>query len=273
MLDFLTSLSLSLLLAVSSGTWADHYERGLHFIEQGRGQEAAVELKAALAERATEGLQVTTRPHQYMDYLPHLYLAIASQMSGEVAEARRQLGMAETNGIAVRSENGRPLLIAYQLLLRGDASGRLGRPAYAIYSEKPPVLSEADFARLRQDVMTSCDVPVDTKLENAPWYARYELALELEKKKDYPRALRQLIDAVASRPNPQRRARTYGMWLIDYYPYFHIAREHARLENWACAQNALEISQRLEEIPTDAPEIQEMLAMQQQAARKLEGRK
>ena len=30
-------------------------------------------------------------------------------------------------------------------------------------------------------------------------------------------------------------ARMYGMWLIDYYTYFHIAREHMRLENWECA--------------------------------------
>jgi hypothetical protein len=104
-------------------------------------------------------------------------------------------------------------------------------------------------------------------------YARYELALELERKGDYPRALQQLIDAVSLRPNPQRRARMYGMWLIDYYPYFHIAREHVRLENWACARNAIEISQRLGEIPTGEPELNDLLAMQQETARKLSSSK
>lgn len=268
-----TLLAIALFFALPASSWVDHYEHGLRLIEQGQGQAARGELQAAFAARSSEGLQVPTRPNQYTDYLPHLYLAIASQMSGDVEEARRQLGLAETSGMAVRSENGRPLLIAYQLLLRGDNTGRLARPAYAVYSEKPPVLSETDFARLREDVLTSCNVPVDARLESAPWYARYELALELEKKGDYPRALRELIDAVSNRPNPQRRARTYGMWLIDYYPYFHIAREHMRLENWACARNALEISQRLGEIPTDAPEINELLAMHQQAARKLESGK
>ena len=268
---FPSILAFAISFAIAGAPWIDHYERGIRLIEQGQGNAARAELEAAVAARSAEGLQVATRPHQYTDYLPHLYLAIASQMSGEIAEARRQLALAETSGVAARSENGRPLLIAYQLLLRGDNNGHLARPAYATYSEKPPVLSETDFARLRQDVLTSCNVAADAKPADAPWYARYELALELEKKGDYPRALRELIDAVSVRPNPQRRARTYGMWLIDYYPYFHIAREHMRLENWACARNALEISQRLGEIPTEAPEINELLSMQQQAARKLEG--
>ncbi len=266
------ALILPLLFATAPGSWYDHYERGVRLIEQGDGAAARAELEAALAARPKEGLQMATRPQQYIDYLPHLYLTIADQMSGDVAAARKELALAEDGGVAKRSEVGRPLLVAYELLLRGDNTGRLARPAYAVYTEKPPVLSEADFNTLRNDVITHCNLPHETKLEDLPWYARYELALELERKGDYPRALRQLIDAVAARPNPQRRARTYGMWLIDYYPYFHIVREHMRLANWACAQNALEISQRLGEIPTDAPEINELAAMQQEAARKLEER-
>src|SRR2546423_14454703 len=251
------TLIFSLLLATASNGWFEHYDRGLRLIEQGDGAGARTELQAAIVARPKEGLQIATRPQQYIDYLPHLYLAIANQMSGDVATARKELALAEDGGVAKRSEVGRPLLVAYELLLRGRS--------YAVYAEKPPVLSEADFNILRDDVLTHCNLPRETKMQELPWYARYELALELERKGDYPRALRQLIEAVAARPNPQRRARTYGMWLIDYYPYFHIAREHVRLENWECARNALEISQRLGEIPTDAPEINEMLAMQQQA--------
>jgi hypothetical protein len=104
-------------------------------------------------------------------------------------------------------------------------------------------------------------------MKNAPWYANYEIGLELERKGDYPRALTHFIDAVANRPNPQRQARMYGMWLIDYYPYFHIARSHVRLENWQCAKNALDISQRLEEIPTSAPEIDELTSLQRMVAK------
>jgi len=106
-------------------------------------------------------------------------------------------------------------------------------------------------------------------MSTAPWYANYELGLELERKGDYPRALTHFIDAVAHRPNPQKQARMYGMWLIDYYPYFHIARAHTRLENWQCAKNALDISQRLGEIPTAAPEMNEWLSLQRETERRL----
>jgi hypothetical protein len=40
-----------------------------------------------------------------------------------------------------------------------------------------------------------------------------------------------------------------------------------RLENWQCAKNALEISQKLGEIPTDAPEMTEWLSLRRQAER------
>jgi len=259
----------ALLFATPTTTWFAHYESGVRLIEQGRAADARAELEAALALRPKEGLQVATTSQQYIDYLPHLYLAIADQMSGDVEAARKELSLAEESNVAVKSEVGRPLLVAYELLLRGDAKTKSGRPAYAVFIDKPPVLSDAEFNTLRNDVLTKCDLPPDSKLANAPWYARYELALELERKGDYPRALHELIDAVSLRPNPQRRARMYGMWLIDYYPYFHIARAHVSLANWQCAKNALDISQKLGEIPTDAPEINELAAMQIEAEKHL----
>ena len=261
-------LVLAILLAVPSGTWYEHYDRALRLITEGQGATARDELQAALALRSKEQLRVATERHQYIDYLPHLYLAIASQMTGDINAARKHLAQAEDSGVAAKSEVGRPLLVAYQLLLRGDASGKYSRPAYAVYAAKPPVISEAEFMQLREDVLTKCNISPDTK--SAPWYARYELGLELERKGDYSRALGEMIDAVALRPNPQQRARMYGMWLIDYYPYFHIARSHVRLENWQCAKNALDISQKVNEIPPSAPEFREFLALQQETARRLE---
>ena len=248
--------------------WYEHYEKGVRLIEQGQAEAARGALRSALAARGEEGVQLPTRPQQYIDYLPHLYLAIASQMLGDVDSARKELALAETSGMATRSEVGRPLLVAYQLLLRGDAAGKY--PRYAVYEEKPPTLTDAEFNVLRNDVLSKCDLPLETSLKNAPWYANYELGLALERKGDYSRALTHFIDAVAQRPNPQKQARMYGMWLIDYYPYFHIARSHVRLENWQCAKNALDISQRLGEIPASAPEINELASLQRMTERKLE---
>lgn len=260
MISFVLATLLAASAATPPETWYNHYARGVQLIEQGQAAAARPELEAALALRDKEGLQLPARPQQYLDYLPHLYLAIANQMTGNLDVARRELAAAETSGIATKSEVGRPLLVAYQLLLRGNADG------YATYPHKAPVLSEDEFNLLRNDVLSKCNLPLDTKPGSAPWYANYELGLALERKGDYPRALTHFIDAVAHRPNPQKQARMYGMWLIDYYPYFHIARSHVRLENWQCAKNALEISQKLGEISTGAPEMTEWLSLQRAAA-------
>ena len=264
---FVTTIVLFLALPASAAPWIDHYRAGVRQIEQGDAAAARASLEAALAARAEEGVHVRVDAQQSIDYLPHLYLAIASQMSGDVENARNHLAKAETSGAAARSEAGRPLLIAYQLLLRGDGGGKY--PRYAVYEPGEPVLTEAEFERLRRDVLEKCDLPPDTKLSAAPWYANYELGLALERKGDYTRALTHFIDAVADRPDPQKQARMYGMWLIDYYPYFHIARSHTRLENWECARNAIEISRRLAEIPSDAPEVNELVSLERQAEKRL----
>jgi hypothetical protein len=188
-------------------------------------------------------------------------------MTGDVEVAKKELALAETSGAAAKSEVGRPLLVAYQLLLRGDATGKF--PRYTVYEHKPGVLSEQEFNTLRTDILTRSNLPLDTKAADSPWYANYEIGLELERKGDYPRALTHFIDAVARRPNPQRQARMYGMWLIDYYPYFHIARAHTRLGNWQSAKNALDISQRLGEIADGTPEMNEWLSLQRETERKL----
>lgn len=115
---------LAVLLAIPQATereveWFDHYERALRSIERGDAAVARQELGKALALRSAEGLQVPVRFGQYIDYLPHLYLAVAAQMQGEVKQARLHLREAEKSGFAQKSDMGRPLLFAYQQLLRG----------------------------------------------------------------------------------------------------------------------------------------------------------
>ena len=171
-------------------TWYEHYERGVRLVAQGQAAAARTEIQTALTMHDREGLQVPTSPQQYIDYLPNLYLAIASQMTGELEAARKYLARAEDSGLAAKSEVGRPLLVAYQLMLRGDMTGKEGRPTYAVYASKPPVLTEADFTMLRNDVLSKCDLPPDTKMSEAPWYANYELGLELERRAQLDDALR-----------------------------------------------------------------------------------
>lgn len=263
MRSIVAALLLIASLPASGQQWYESYEKGVRLIGEGQAAAATAALDAALATRNAEGLQIPARPHEYLDYLPHLYLAIANQMTGNIDRARKELSKAEASGMAAKSEVGRPLLIAYQLLLRGDT------PGYAKYEPRKAVLTDSEFQTLRNDVLSKCDLPPETQMKGAPWYANYDLGLELEKKGDYPRALTHFIQAVADRPNPQKRARMYGMWLIDYYPYFHIARSHVQLGNWDCAKNALDISLRLGEIPDSSPEMNELLSLERQTQQKL----
>ena len=50
------------------------------------------------------------------------------------------------------------------------------------------------------------------------------------------------------RDYPNESTRTYGMKVVAYRPYFDLGRAHARLGNWSCAADALELSERLDEI-------------------------
>ena len=84
--------------------------------------------------------------------------------------------------------------------------------------------------------------------QDAPWYFHYELGRDLYRRGDPQRALDALIEAATLRADPGHGARIYGMWFMDYLPYLEIARAHARLGNWDCAQNALEYSRQAKEV-------------------------
>ena len=98
--------------------WYENYLRGIDHILAGEAGPARAELERVLALHPEPRLQVPTYGPNYVDYLPHLYLAIAAQMLGDTAAARGHLKNAEKAGIAAQSEAGRSLLEASQILLQ-----------------------------------------------------------------------------------------------------------------------------------------------------------
>lgn len=252
LLMVLTAFGLS--AAENATPWYEHYERGLDLIKEGKGKEARAELEAAQALLTEPGLQVPTKLSRYIDYLPNLYLAIACHMSGDMTAAKSYLRKAEVAGVAAKSEAGGALLVAYQLLINEATP----LPRYEMFDPAKEILPDEEFEKLKSQVLRGADVAPGTKIADAPWYVHYELALELERKGDHARAIASFVDALHRKPNPQRHVRTYGMWLMDYYPYFHIAKNQAALENWNGAADAITISERLREIPFDAAEYNEL---------------
>jgi hypothetical protein len=270
MSGLLAMLVLATAAAAAEQPWYVHYERGISLVQQGRGADARPELERALAMRPEEGLRVATDGLRYVDYLPHLYLAAACHMSGDLACAQRELGAAERGGLAARSEGGARLLAAYQGLVKGApaaaeeppeaaATARTGeRPLYRDFEPKPPVLPREDFERLQKDVLNRCHIEPGVGPEGAPWYFHYELGVELARRGDNPRALDEFIFAATRRPDPKHSARVYGVWFLDYLPYIQISLAHARLGNRECALDALALSKKLGETNEQTREMAEL---------------
>jgi hypothetical protein len=241
-----------LAVLLSTASWADHYQRGVALVQEGKAQQGRAELEQALAARPAAALHVRSGERTF-DYLPQLYLALACQMSGDLALAREYLAAAEKDGKAGRSATGRPLLEAYRVLLATPAAvsaagTTTNEPRYRVFQRKPVVLSEERHRQLQSTVLSRCQLRPDSDAAQAPWYYHYEMGLRLLAEGDAQRALDALIDAVTRRSEPQREARIYGMWFTDYRPFFHIARAHVRLQNWECARDALALSAKASEV-------------------------
>jgi len=138
--------------------------------------------------------------------------------------------------------------------------------AWRRYERRPVRLDDAQLEAARREVLTRCRLPVDTRDARAPWYYHYELGQELAKRGDPQRALDAYVEAALRRASPERHARLYGMWFTNYRPYYEIARSHARLENWACARSALEVSARYGEVGPGDPDFQEFQALAKRVA-------
>ena len=245
--------------ATSVVSWYTHYEQGVSLLAQGDARGAYAELKQALAARAEEGLKVHTEGIRYVDYLPHIYLAVAAYAIGDPTAARAHLEVAERSGVAAHSETGAVLLEAYRLLLRPTFESKpsapttleaspVAAPRYSLFPRRPPTLPAEEIRALSAQVLTRCGLPPHTDVTQAPWYFFYEVGLELDARGDPQAALDYLITAADRRPRSARFARTYGLWFIDYRPYFEIARSHSELGNWECALDALELSEKMGEV-------------------------
>jgi len=257
-------LLLALALPAFGGdAWYEQYERGLQLIQAGDADGALTALQGALAESPEPRLRAPTTGPRYVDYLPYLYLAVASHMAGDAATANEYLEQSEAAGAATLSEVGAPLLESYRGLL--GRSAEVEEPAsYREYEPQPVVLTEEEFRKTQKLVATRCGLAARNDLKNAPWYFHYELALELTKQGDPQRALDSMIVATEDRPDPQRSARMYGMWFIDYLPYYEIARIHAELGNWECARDALRLSEAKGEITQDHEQFDEFWTLREE---------
>lgn len=113
---------------------------------------------------------------------------------------------------------------------------------------------------LRRKVLIQCGI--DPSRYVLPWYFHFEYGRALLQAGDAHRAIIELSQSIELKPESQPRKRTYGMWYLDYLPYFQLAEAHAMLQNWPCAENAMQLSESMGEIASGRIDSQRVRALQ-----------
>jgi tetratricopeptide (TPR) repeat protein len=93
----------------------------------------------------------------------------------------------------------------------------------------------------------------DDRTEPAPWYVLYQKGVQAMVNDQWGDAASQFEKAIQERQPLPRPSRTYGMWQVDYTPYYNLAVCYFYLGRDPQALQALKRSESAEEIPPDSP--------------------
>jgi tetratricopeptide (TPR) repeat protein len=85
-----------------------------------------------------------------------------------------------------------------------------------------------------------------------PWYEHYANALRALEQEDWTVAVQQLNAALEKKGDPDARARSYGMNVVEYFPYFRLGVAYYHLGQFDAALQAFETEARLGAIAESA---------------------
>jgi len=224
------------------------YFAGVEFFEQEQFEAASLAFQAAL-ELAPEPTIVGE------EYLPFIYLGAAQYELGRNRQARDALVQSQVFGVAPATDTGKKLIDRYAASIMSaplDEASVEPAPLPDPFADQSHSLSQYEVDLIRAQVLKRCALSGKLDQNKLPWYFHYEFGLELMDAGDSRRALESFVLGANVRENPQRGKRMYGMWFIDYIPYYRIAFAHAKLGQWESARDALVTSRNFGEFsPTD----------------------
>lgn len=266
--------------------WQQDYVTALSQFEQGNYEAAALALEDSISgnpQPETGGL----------DYLPYIYLAISRFELGQISAARDALVMSHVKAKAPTTEKGLVLINRYGKQIM---QAPLNAPVLAESSEiqqapdskslpqaeplpqaKPVIqaepeplaeevqlvsLSDREVETIRQQTVERCEFCAEDTDIKMPWYFHYNLGVDLMAAGDVERALESFKKSVSMRSESRRESRTYGMWYIDYLPYYQIALAYSKLGNWKNAQTAIQVSNRVGEFSPLDQDYEQFTALQ-----------
>jgi len=244
--------------------WEQNYKKGIQLEAEGKYEEAASYFKMAVADKPIS--EIIPSGQGTLEYLPYLQLGLCYQQLGKNQLASEFLNLENRLPAIQQSAGGKELMAKVQQNLSdaGKSSAEQSDQAIRKYEKKPYLLSDVEVARMKEQIRQRCNLPKASD-QSYPWYFHYELGKEMENKKDWQRALDSFLQALDHRDQPQKLSRMYGMWFVDYYPYYNIGVAHFHLQNWECAENAFELSQAFEDIPPTSQEFQALQKMKAEA--------
>jgi len=235
-----------------------HYAAGLASFQRGAYADAA--------EALVKAMNCDPVPQSAGDgYLPYAFLAAAYFEMGEFARARAALVQSQMFGVAAKTRKGVALLDRYApRIMAVDVSpqelAEVGLPAFSPAAR--PGLTDAEVAEIRTQVLRNCAISSRVKDSKLPWYFHYEFGTRLLEAGDSARALEALLTGADKRVESGRDNRMYGMWYVDYLPYYQMALAHSKLGQWESAYDAIRTSHNFGEFTPSDPDWESFVTLQ-----------
>jgi hypothetical protein len=127
--------------------------------------------------------------------------------------------------------------------------------------------TQAEIEAIRNRVLRRCGLSPKLAENKLPWYFFYEFGVELLNAGKAAEALEPLQMTANLKSEPARAARMYGMWYINYLPYFQMSLAYAQLEQWDQAWDAIVMSEALVEFSPGDYQYDDFESLKQTIAR------
>ncbi len=212
------------------------------------------------------------------EYLPYLNLSIALFEMGQTRAARDSLIQSQVYGVAASTETGTKLLNRYaaeimsapldesQFVIAVPVSATENRTLFdsdekTVSPDDTMAYSDSGFdADRKQKRCASTIIRADDKL---PWFFYYQCGVVLMQAGDAHKAISAFEMGANALDDPSRGKRMYGMWFVDYLPYYQIALAHSQLGDWESANTAIQTSVAHGEFSPTDPDYETFTALDQ----------
>ena len=224
------------------------YQEALQALEESRCYTALGRLQTSLvlwppAPDDPEQLQA--------EYVPYFYMALCYAQIGRTDTARAFYGLAQRRGYIyqIKDMNAKVESLENRLLHPAEPEAPPSTP-----SEKEQTGPGPSTPPETLPAESTCEVKPAKDPYNLPWYFHYALAKELLSRNRPVPALQSLVLSLQKNPTPHPKSRTYGMWFLEYRPYYYMTQAYLKLQRIDCARATAKQSLIYQEVPPNDPD-------------------